>query len=76
VAKWQACTCQSISLETRNVRSPSLPCGNVELLEEHAIKKPSSKMGTRNFLYLRHHFNNCECSASGGNIWELKWHEL
>jgi hypothetical protein len=24
------------------------------------------------FLYLRCHFNNCECSASGGKIWKLK----
>jgi hypothetical protein len=28
------------------------------------------------FFYERCHFYNCECSASDGKIWKLKWHEL
>jgi hypothetical protein len=28
------------------------------------------------FIYVRRHFHNCECSASGEKIWNFKWHEL
>jgi hypothetical protein len=75
-----------------DVRSPSLPCGNVEALRlvGTACHRDPPKIGMRNssnmcrfimparswLFYLGHHFNNYECCASGGKIWKLKQHEL
>jgi hypothetical protein len=45
------------------------------LLQQHAIGTLFFQYRHKEFLYLRRHFNNCECSASGGKIWKFKWHK-
>jgi hypothetical protein len=44
------------------------------LLEQHVIRTLFLQNRQEELLYLRRHFNNCECSASGAKICKLKWH--
>jgi hypothetical protein len=55
-----------------NLRSALFLSGNVahSVLLEHHVQH-----GHEEFLYSIRHFN-CDCSASGGKIWKLEWHEL